>query len=1098
MGEDSPGDFEFVCPACDTEVASPEPDEGEEELTCPACESRVSVAAIRALEQANNTGSLDSKTAAVEENDADRQNRESAPQPAIGGEDEDRDATDSTLLGMGVVGGEEESSGGFAEADQPETRAADEEMPKSLDAAVAKREEQLADEDESGTDEESASDDSDATDTDPAIADDDIPEHLAADDSEVNRAIERVEVSEPELDESEAEGDEEAREDDREESEDRDDGGDEESPAGGLGVPSDETEGGTPGAYGIASEVGKEGDDSSVEGESGSLGEGEGSSVTLPAPSSVTSDADEEAESDDASDSSESEEDEGARAGVDTREYDEPPEDSEPELSTDADVPEDVESSEEESAEAEWAQRRTEPGLQSDLRDEPDLDETSAPDEEEGAEFDGEGRSEADSDTGSEDGGDERSDSDRAEPPEIVGDESSQPDGDEGAEFDRDEGSEAEEEGDVPESSPSSLPSPGGDSEPPALADEGEEASEPEEAGGPPPMPETGGGPSDGGAEEEDDSEPEAPASQSVDEIIDDLSVEEQKDESGDEEPDRADASSTDVSSTEEDGGAEIVGVPESEVDATVDGEAGATAPDTGADGSGETADETGRDASGAPGDASRDTSGEADGPSAVVEEDGRGMPTGLLVGLVVLGGLAVATALFVVSGSETDSDGKGRAGADDRAGSESVEPEAKTTGMSEAVASARGIVDEATAIEVESVELQREVASRLLEEGRPVPASRIYDVLWRRDGGPTKHDFAERYLDVLMEAKRFRRARIVALQVVQTEPPGSTFEDYFRNSILEDPALEDREPVALTEDVDAARLGKGSDLDIDGWVVRGQDGEPTAIFDPETSERSRWQDDVAAWRLCELLECQFDIPRTRPARLDRSEFDRLVGDDVSRANLRWRTVEEDGGDETYLYGSLRDWPGDVVRWPIEAFGVWRPWMQVYTSAETLERPAKDALESFRELEGGSYYEEVSAELGEARVADLARQMSGIVSFDYLTNNWGRFAEDESAYGSRNHFADGQFVTIWTDTAFQGRKSTRVKGRFSWISRFSRDFITSVRLLERDLARDVLYPDASALEQERFEIFWEQRTALLERVDELVAEHGRGEVLSFE
>lgn len=1185
MGDDSPDEFQFVCPACDTEVTCDAP-EGDEEVTCPACDGRVSVAAIRALQQADEAQSLESETAAIRDDEAEREERESAPQPAIGADTDDgRDATDSTLMGMGPVTDDgDEGAGDFAEEKQRDTRAAPDELPSSLDAAVSDADGESGDGERTDGGGEEGDAGEDHTETDPAIADDEIPEQLAADDSEVNRAIERVEVSEPEVDEED-------------ETEASDSGG----AAGGLGIGGAESSENAPGAYGIASEVGED-----AGGASGDtpLDDGEdGGSMTLPAPSSVASDeeADDSEDSSDGADRQESpdrqrEEGEGEREGTDTREYDEPPADSsEPERSADdegPERPEDVEAAEQSLEGATdlgrvdlreaFGDRRLELRTDDDVFGPIEVDRFVELVQEgflpavEAIREPGEDWVEADrhpvveavreklasklrdrlADREAGDGGSAEAEEERGESGEGMAPEVPELPGTSSAAVSEESGEASDGSTEAPVSDESGEASSGDAGE---ATDTPEVGSGPEkrgtatlphvkaeseanddQSGVPPPVPGVPGGQT--GTEASEPSDPvdeeeggqKASAGQSVEEIIDGLAADEADDqESAPDDGEHREASDEDeLAGDSDDGGAvpppggveSTVGMGSSSegADAGIADSGGsgastsASSPPPSADasssvGGSEMSSEAGRpeDSDGGPRESdelaggSEATTGDVDAsePPETGTESGADWTLPIVFGLAVVGAGVVGVALFTVAGIGDDADQKnstsGKQNEPKREGGAKSADES-AAGMAEAVASARQTVREAASVDVEDPELQQRVAQRLVDGGRHVSASRIYDVLWRQAREPSGYDFAERYLGVLMEAKRFRRARMVAVEVVQTDPSGSTFEELYRKSVDRDPALEDRAPVDLTADLEADRLEEGGELDIDGWIVRDEAGNPTAIFDPETSKRSRWQDDVAAWRLCELIACQFQIPRTRPARLARGKFDSLVAEGIDRSELRWRTVSGEDGEVTYLYGSLRDWPGEVVRWPIEAFGVWRPWMQAYSSGEALERPAEESLKSFRELESGSYYDQVVGELDGATVRDLAGQLSGVVSFDYLTNNWGRFADSESAYGSRNHFADGRFVTIWTDTAFQGRKSTRVKGRFGWISRFSRDFLTSVRLLDRDETRSVLYPDASALERQRFEIFWEQRESMLKRIDDLISEHGREGVLAFE
>jgi hypothetical protein len=92
---------------------------------------------------------------------------------------------------------------------------------------------------------------------------------------------------------------------------------------------------------------------------------------------------------------------------------------------------------------------------------------------------------------------------------------------------------------------------------------------------------------------------------------------------------------------------------------------------------------------------------------------------------------------------------------------------------------------------------------------------------------------------------------------------------------------------------------------------------------------------------------------------------------------------------------------------------------------------------------------------------------------------------------------DGRLVSVTNAAAFQPRESNRVRGRFGWTSRFSADFVDSVRRLERDKVDPVLFPDATRAERARLEVFWDQRDKFLTRVDAVVDRRSKESVLPF-
>ncbi len=485
----------------------------------------------------------------------------------------------------------------------------------------------------------------------------------------------------------------------------------------------------------------------------------------------------------------------------------------------------------------------------------------------------------------------------------------------------------------------------------------------------------------------------------------------------------------------------------------------------------------------------------------AAAVESGGGGSTTLLIGVVLAGVVLAGAGIFFLLDpmglQQGNSEESSEAAAAEKEKTDEKAEKRKQVG--EAVQAAHSTLGEATAVDVSDADLQREVADRLAEQGDARAASRIYNVLWERSAGNT--ELANRYIDLLMDTERPRRARRVAIQALGFADEGAGFEETFAETLEADDTLGSWNPVELDDSSGIASLGASSDVDYSGLVLRDDAGQPVGLWRPATDEDGPWRDSIAAWRLCQILSCQFAIPRTRPSRISRSSFEaKFDGEsrDLVPEEFDWVTREgPDGGEVEYLYGALRDWPGEMTRWPIEEYDVWRPWLTAGRETEVMERPVSEAIGDFEDLGDGRLHERILAESEGLEVRPVARQLSSIITFDFLTNNWGRFEDDETDYGASNHFADGRFVTIETDTVFQRRKSTRVKGRFRWVSRFSGDMVRSIRLLDKQSTREMLYPDASSIERAKFNIFWEQREVLLSRVDELTDEHGRDDVLLF-
>src|SRR5699024_2151792 len=127
----------------------------------------------------------------------------------------------------------------------------------------------------------------------------------------------------------------------------------------------------------------------------------------------------------------------------------------------------------------------------------------------------------------------------------------------------------------------------------------------------------------------------------------------------------------------------------------------------------------------------------------------------------------------------------------------------------------------------------------------------------------------------------------------------------------------------------------------------------------------------------------------------------------------------------------------------------------------------------------GRYYRPLLEEQGDSSVRDIARGLSGVLTFDYLMQNWDRFSSTEKYYGVNNQFADGVFVSIDNGAAFYAEPITGVDPRFELTSRFSRSMVTAVRALDPAVVNEVLFPDPGFVERRRLRLFWKQRDKML-------------------
>ena len=371
----------------------------------------------------------------------------------------------------------------------------------------------------------------------------------------------------------------------------------------------------------------------------------------------------------------------------------------------------------------------------------------------------------------------------------------------------------------------------------------------------------------------------------------------------------------------------------------------------------------------------------------------------------------------------------------------------------------------------------------------------------------PSTRELAQQALDdgAYPEARQLAARYVV--ETGDTEP----VQPIFDNAVVLDPQLDhELRNVIPDVEIDAiAPITEGASITLRFQ----QDGHDRYAF---KADRDEWQDgwrvEVAAYKLCELLVCDLDFPSHEAARVSRENFDELYGRVDSPTQQRyadqrfdeliWHERQDpDGTEREYLYGVLKEWVPHYTRWPIEHVGPWRSWLDATQPAdEVFDEDVEDFLGRLSRVYDGRFIGGLRRETRGHSPRDLARQVSILHTFDYLTLNYDRHSQVEDYFGTNAHFADGRFVPIDNSAAFQ-RVELRVPTmdrRIRNVSRFSDTMIATVRLLDPEVVNPVLFPEPTDRERRRLELFWTQRDKLLDYVDELVDEHGEEAVLAFD
>lgn len=405
------------------------------------------------------------------------------------------------------------------------------------------------------------------------------------------------------------------------------------------------------------------------------------------------------------------------------------------------------------------------------------------------------------------------------------------------------------------------------------------------------------------------------------------------------------------------------------------------------------------------------------------------------------------------------------------------------------------------------SVALRRQVARSLMRDGRVKRALGLLSIVWA-DAAHRDPQTALVYAEALGADEQWTRSREVALRGLLKQPLDEALQGAFRDAIAQDPALK---PAAVTlvvgEHMDAVRaLGGGKSV---SFKLR-KDNKNVYAFKPDQSTWPRgWRVEVAAYRLCQLLSCDFHVPVNQTARVQRDSFDALYNAYPTTFQLEYgkrfeelvdrRDAAPDGTSTVYLYGVIKTWLPRFINWPLEITSVWEPWMSQQTPASSVRGLGlRRALKGLKKVQGGRFYRGMLQEREAMTTWDFADQISQMIVFDVLVSNWDRFSSVRSYYGANTHYGQGRLISLDNGAAFHTQRMAKVDALLSRVERFSRTQITALRALNPDALNEVLFPEATALEGQRLGVFWEQRERVLEHVDALVARHGEEAVLCFD
>jgi len=415
------------------------------------------------------------------------------------------------------------------------------------------------------------------------------------------------------------------------------------------------------------------------------------------------------------------------------------------------------------------------------------------------------------------------------------------------------------------------------------------------------------------------------------------------------------------------------------------------------------------------------------------------------------------------------------------------------------AQAMARAHVVDAAHFERKAIDNKLADARRALDEAQPDAALAEIESADALIGLQDAEQFVQA-AEVLIAARRYDEARKL-LRRGRDRFPGSTqlrerlHHAFEADNVFLPPVV--NLPDAVTQ---IRKLGGGSTV-----TLKFKQGDETvAAFKPlQTRRQSNYRSEIASWRLCQLLNCSFEIPYNRPVRIGKKAFKKRYPMTSSKQRGYAQQNFEDliwtrDADGKFLYGTEKAWVKDFTKFPIEYEKTWRDWLKLSASPDVLDLPLEDALRGWlRKGVTQKHYQPLIDRAQGTTTRDVARQLSDMLVFDFLVGNWDRYSGVKKYWGANCHFTKGHLLSIDNGAAFPTYTAPRVRRRFAKVERFSRSLIHELRLLNKDATLRWLFPNASASELKRFELFWQQRNKVLERVDGLIEDHGEAAVLAF-
>ena len=361
-------------------------------------------------------------------------------------------------------------------------------------------------------------------------------------------------------------------------------------------------------------------------------------------------------------------------------------------------------------------------------------------------------------------------------------------------------------------------------------------------------------------------------------------------------------------------------------------------------------------------------------------------------------------------------------------------------------------------------------IQKKLAEQ--PSPEAQLEFLQIGMDYYPENTDFIMRYAQSLIDAGQPHEARLFIQRQSDELFNTPQFQELYYQAFAADPEfLPEVQEISEADFDELAPLGGGSTITLK--VVK--DGKPFAAFKPlQTRRQSNYRAEIAAWRLCELLQCDFQVPWNRPIKIERNVFNKLYNKSKSKKREIYRKELKDiiwtkEGKNSYVYGTLKDWVPDFTRFPIEFTSFWKGWVSQAKYIEDFPELSVAMQPLSKRKNTAKLYTELMAQSPNLTTEALASQVSQVLTFDYLIGNWDRFSGVPDWWGVNCQFKDNHIVSIDNGAAFPAYSNDKVYERFMMTERFSEHFIHALRTMNKEKTLDD--PDALSEEEIKSRIY---------------------------